>query len=151
MVCAPIGKLDHVGIAVRSISEARKFFEGLLGARFLFAADSPERELRFCVLDLNGLMIELLEPVSESSQLRQFLDKRGEGVHHLTLNAPDAKRQVERLKGEGVRVVEEREWSPTSYEAFISPRSAHGVLIQLGSGYPTLDNTPEWTKTGKKD
>jgi methylmalonyl-CoA/ethylmalonyl-CoA epimerase len=103
------------------------------------------------VLDLNGLMIELLEPASEGSQLRQFLDKRGEGVHHLTLNTPDIKRQVERLKSSGVRVVEEREWSPTSYEAFISPRSAHGVLIQLGSGYPTLDNVPEWTRTAAKE
>jgi methylmalonyl-CoA epimerase len=151
MARAAIGKLDHIGVAVRSISEARRFFEDILGAQFVFASDSPERELRFCVLDLNGVMIELLEPASEHSSLHQFLDKRGEGVHHLTLNTPDTKQQVERLKSAGVRVVEEREWSPTSYEAFISPRSAHGVLIQLGSGYPTLDNIPEWTNKTTKD
>jgi methylmalonyl-CoA epimerase len=151
MACSPIGKLDHIGIAVRSIAEARKFYEGILGARFMFTADSPERDLRFCVLDLNGLTIELLEPAGQASQLHQFLEKRGEGVHHLTFNTPDTKQQVERLKREGMRVVEEREWSPTSYEAYISPRSAHGVLLQLGSGYPTLNNVPEWTQAAKKD
>ncbi len=149
MATEPIGKLDHIGIAVHSIQQARKFFEDQLGARFMFEAQSAEHGLSFCVLDLNGLTIELLEPASENSQLAQFLQKRGEGVHHLTFNTPDTKRQVERLKANGVRVVQEKEWSPTSYEAYISPKSAHGVLIQLGSGYPTLDNVPEWTQQAK--
>ena len=50
------------------------------------------------------------------------------------------------LKEQGVRIVDETQWSPTSFEAFISPRAAHGVLIQLGSGYPTLSNDPAWFK-----
>ena len=77
------------------------------------------------------------------------MEKRGEGMHHLTFNVPDSKAKVVELKAAGVRIVDETQWSPTSFESFISPRSSHGVLIQLGSGYPTLNSDPAWTK--KKD
>jgi methylmalonyl-CoA epimerase len=145
----PIGKLDHIGIAVRNMAEARKFFEDVLGARFMYEAESERAGYRLAEFDLNGLTIELLEPFGENSFLHKFLEKKGEGMHHLTFNVPDIKKKIGELKGQGVRIVDEIEWSPTSYEAFISPRSSHGVLIQLGSGYPTLSNDAEWFK--KKD
>ena len=140
----PIGTLDHIGIAVKSVAEARKFFEGILGARFLFDTDNEAAGYRIVELDLNGLIIELLEPLGEKSFLHKFLSQRGEGFHHVTFNVPDPKKKATELKAQGVRVVDETEWSPASYEAFISPRSSHGVLIQLGSGYPTLSKAPEW-------
>jgi methylmalonyl-CoA/ethylmalonyl-CoA epimerase len=145
MAKEPIGKLDHIGIAVKSLAEARRFFEDILGARFMYDGENPQAGYKLCELDLNGLTIELLEPLGPSGEfLRKFMEKRGEGMHHLTFNVPDAKRKTAELKAAGVRVVDETEWSPTSYEAFISPRSAHGVLIQIGSGYPTLANDPAW-------
>ncbi len=140
----PIGKLDHIGIAVRNLSEARKFFEGVLGARFLYEVENVPAGYKLCELDLAGFTIELLEPLGADSFLQKFLEKRGEGMHHLTVNVPDLKEKVQELKARGVRIVDEVEWSPTSYEAFISPRSSHGVLIQLGSGYPTLANAADW-------
>lgn len=147
MANKPLGKLDHIGIAVKSVAESRKFFEEILGARLLYAADVPASGYKLCELDLNGLTIELLEPLGANGDfLRKFMEKRGEGMHHLTFNVPDSKQKAAELKAAGVRIVDETEWSPTSYEAFISPRSAHGVLIQLGSGYPTLANAPEWVK-----
>lgn len=146
MAQRPVGKLDHIGIAVRSIAGARRFFENILGAQFDFATENEEAGWRLTALDLNGLSIELLEPMGEESFLRKFLEQRGEGLHHLTFDVPDCKERVAELKAAGVRVVEEKEWSPTSYEAFVSPRSAHGVLIQLGSGYPTLNRAPEWKR-----
>jgi len=141
-----IGKLDHIGIAVRSIAEARKFFEGMLGARFLYEHENPGAGYKLVELDLNGFTLELLEPLGETSFLHSFLEKRGEGVHHLTLDVPDAKEKIAELKRLGVKMSDEREFSPESYEAFISPRSSHGVLIQLGSGYPTLARAAEWFK-----
>src|SRR5216684_7189296 len=141
----PLGKLDHIGIAVKSVSEARPFFEDILGARFLFEAENAAAGYKLCELDLRGLTIELLEPFGENSFLHKFLEKRGEGMHHLTFNVPDAKQKTAALKEQGVRIVDEHEWSPTSFESFISPRSSHGVLIQLGSGYPTLNSDPTWT------
>ena len=142
-----IGKFDHIGIAVRSIAEARKFFEGMLGARFLYEHENPGAGYKLVELDLNGFTLELLEPLGETSFLHSFLEKRGEGVHHLTLDVPDAKEKIAELKRLGVKMADEREFSPESYEAFISPRSSHGVLIQLGSGYPTLARAAEWFKT----
>jgi methylmalonyl-CoA/ethylmalonyl-CoA epimerase len=144
MANKPIGKLDHIGIAVKSIAEARKFFEDVLGASFMFEATNEAAGFTLLELDLSGFTIELLEPLGEHSFLHKFLEKRGEGMHHLTFNVPDSKGKAAELKEQGVRIVDETEWSPTSYESFISPRSAHGVLIQLGNGYPTLSNHPEW-------
>jgi len=146
MANPPIGKLDHIGIAVKSVAEARKFFEDVLGATFLFETASEAAGYTLANFDLNGLTIELLEPLGANSFLHKFLEKRGEGMHHLTFNVPDSKRKAAELKKQGVRIVDETEWSPTSYEAFISPRSSHGVLIQLGSGYPTLSNDSGWYK-----
>ncbi len=138
----PLGKLDHIGIAVRSIGEARKFYEGVLGARFLYEAPNAQAGYKLSVFDLAGLTLELLEPLGEGSFLHKFLEKRGEGLHHLTFDVPDSRNKARALKEQGVRVVDEVEWSADSYEAFISPRSSHGVLIQFGSGAPTLDNPP---------
>ena len=146
MANPPIGKLDHIGIAVKSIAEARKFFEDILGASFMYEGANEAAGFKLAEFDLNGLTIELLEPFGADSFLDKFLAKRGEGMHHLTFNVPDCKSKTAALKERGLRIVDETQWSPTSFEAFISPRAAHGVLIQLGSGYPTLANNPAWFK-----
>lgn len=146
MANKPIGKLDHIGIAVKSVAEARKFFEGVLGASFLYEHDNAEAGYKIVELDFNGLTLELLEPLGEKSFLHGFLEKRGEGVHHLTLEVPDSKEKIAGLKNQGVKVVDEREFAAGSYEAFISPRSSHGVLFQIGSGYPTLARAAQWFK-----
>jgi methylmalonyl-CoA/ethylmalonyl-CoA epimerase len=145
----PIGRLDHIGIAVKSVAEAREFFEGALGARFLYEHANAEAGYRIFEFDLNGLTLELLEPLGKDSFLHDFLDKHGEGVHHLTFDVPDAKAQLAELKQQGIKVVNEREYSLDSYEGFISPRSSHGVLIQIGSGYPTLARAAEWFQKNK--
>jgi methylmalonyl-CoA/ethylmalonyl-CoA epimerase len=146
MVNQPLGKLDHIGIAVRSVDEARKFFEGVLGARFLHESARAEDGFRVLNFDLGGLIIELIEPAGENSFVQKFIDNKGEGMHHLTFNVPDSRLKVAELKAQGIRIVEEHDWSEDSYEAFVSPRSSHGVLIQIGSGFPTLSDHPQWYK-----
>jgi hypothetical protein len=64
----------------------------------------------------------------------------------VTFDVPDTRERIAELKESGVRVVQEKEHAPGAYEAFISPRSSNGVLIQIGSGYPTLSNDPAWEK-----
>jgi methylmalonyl-CoA epimerase len=146
MTNPPLGKLDHIAVAVRSVDQARGFFEGVLGARFLFDAARPEDGFRVLNFDLQGTIIELIEPLGEDSFVQRFIDRRGEGLHHVTFATADARRAAEALKAQGIRVVDEHEWSADSYEAFISPRSAHGVLIQFGSGYPTLSRDSKWSR-----
>ncbi|HLW71996.1 MAG TPA: VOC family protein [Candidatus Binataceae bacterium] len=146
MANQPIGKIDHLGIAVKSVAEARKFFEGVLGATLLYEHENPTAGYKIAEFDFNGFVLELLEPLGDDSYLHAFLARRGEGVHHLTLDVPDAKAKIAELKGRGIKLVDEREFSPSSYEAFISPRGSHGVLIQIGSGYPTLARAAEWFK-----
>lgn len=146
----PLGKLDHIGIAVRSIAQARKFFEDVLGATPEFEVENETAGWRILALDLNGLSLELLEPFGENSFLHKFLGQRGEGLHHLTFDVPAVRTRIAELKQQGVRVVEEQEFSADSYQAFISPRSAHGILIQMGSGYPTLNSARQWKKLRRK-
>jgi methylmalonyl-CoA/ethylmalonyl-CoA epimerase len=141
-----IGKLDHIGIAVKNIAEARQFFEGTLGASFLYEHINETAGYRLVELDFNGMTLELLEPFGEKSFLHAFLEKRGEGVHHLTLDVPDSRAKIAELKKNGIKVVDERDFGPDSYECFISPRESHGVLFQIGSGYPTLARAAEWFK-----
>src|ERR1700746_1561073 len=114
----PIGRLDHIGIAVKNVAEAREFFEGALGARFLYEHSNPDAGDRIFEFDLDGFTLELLEPLGKASFLHAFLEKHGEGLHHLTLDVPDSKAQIERLKRDGVKVVNEREFGPDSYEGF---------------------------------
>jgi methylmalonyl-CoA/ethylmalonyl-CoA epimerase len=128
MANEPIGKLDHIGVAVKNLAESRKFFEDILGARFLYEHENHEAGYKLLELDLNGLTFELLEPLGDDSFVRTFLEKRGEGLHHLTFDVPNSKKKIAELKERGVRMVDEREFSPDSYEAFISPRASHGVL-----------------------
>lgn len=137
-----IGSLDHVGIAVRSIDSARVFVEDVLGATFRYMREDPTGSFRYAVFDLEGFTIELLDPVDPQGFLATFLEKRGEGVHHITLHAPELADKVAGLESKGIRVVDKRLQDPSFLEAFISPRSGCGVLWQLAETCPPLDNEP---------
>ncbi len=142
---SPIGKLDHIGFAVRSIAQARKFWEEQLGATMLRVVDHHSGDFRLGILDLHGFCIELLEPASPDGFLSKYLEKRGEGIHHITLQTPDLEKQVETLESAGVRVVDKHfDRAEGGVDAFISPKSSHGVLIQLGENIGPLNNPPYW-------
>ena len=79
----------------------------------------------------NGNQVELLEPLGDGGFLQEFLNRRGEGVHHMTFMVGDLKRSVERAKAAGLRIVDEDYHEPRWQEAFISPRSAFGTIVQL--------------------
>lgn len=141
----PIGKLDHIGFAVHSIEAARDFWEGKLGATMQRVVDHHSGDFRLGILDLHGFCIELLEPTNPNGFLAKYLEKRGEGIHHITLQTPDLVEKVDALEADGVRVVDKHfELSEGGVDAFISPKSSHGVLIQLGENVGPLNNSPYW-------
>ncbi|MCY4130079.1 MAG: VOC family protein [Gammaproteobacteria bacterium] len=141
----PIGKLDHIGFAVHSIEEARKFWEDKMGATMQRVVDHHSGDFRLGILDLQGFCIELLEPINPDGFLQKYLEKRGEGVHHITLQTPELRDRVSALEEEGVRVVDKHfDKSEGGVDAFISPKSSHGVLIQLGENVGPLNSPPYW-------
>ena len=141
----PIGKLDHIGFAVHSIDEARKFWEDQLGATLQRVVDHHSGDFRLGIFDLHGFCIELLEPTNPDGFLQKYLEKRGEGVHHITLQTPELIEKVSGLEEAGVRVVDKHfDKDEGGVDAFISPKSSHGVLIQLGENVGPLNNPPFW-------
>ena len=143
----PIGKFDHIGIAVKSIDEARKFYEDQLGATLLSIHTHYSGEFKLGIFDFNGFCIELLEPIDENGFLAKFIEKRGEGVHHITLQTPGLDETSNRLEEAGVRVVDKNlDRDQGGVDAFISPKSSHGVLIQLGENVGPLNNPPYWER-----
>lgn len=141
---APIGRFDHIGIAVHSIDKARPFFEQALGAKHRRTDMHASGDFRLALFDLGDFCIELLEPARPDGFLAKFLQKRGEGVHHITLQTPNLEAKVAELEARGVRVVDKHFDDPAGIDAFISPKSAHGVLIQLGQTLGPLNNPPYW-------
>ena len=140
----PIGRFDHIGIAVFSIDKAQSFFEGVLGARHRQTSVHHSGDFKIALFDLHDFCIELLEPINPDGFLAKFLDKRGEGIHHLTLQVPELPDKVAAMEEQGVRVVDKNFDNPDFVEAFVSPKSAHGLLIQLGQTLGPLNNPPYW-------
>lgn len=127
-----VKRLDHVAIAVHSIRDAMLLYRDLLGGEYHQGGNSGAggfRWVQFAYPD--GGKLELLEPLGEDSFLHDFLRKRGEGVHHITFFVEELEELVQYLKTRGLRIVGEDYRDPTWKEAFISPPSAHGTVVQL--------------------
>lgn len=124
-------RFDHVGVAVRDTEAAASLFSNVLGGEYVGGWEVPEERFRFAQYRYpNKMKVELLEPMGDGGFLAKFLERRGEGVHHLTFRVTDIERRLELLESTGiepVHVMLEGRWK----EAFIHPRQANGVLIQL--------------------
>jgi methylmalonyl-CoA/ethylmalonyl-CoA epimerase len=125
--------IDHVGIAVKSIDEAKKFWVDTLGLKLSRIEDVPEQKVRVAILQAGETTIELLEPTSPDSPIQRFLEKRGEGLHHLTLETDNLAERLKKLKAADVGLIDEqpRLGAGGAKIAFLHLRSAHGVLVEL--------------------
>lgn len=124
--------IDHLGIAVKSISAAKAIYEKL-GLPVSAEETVPAEQVRLVMVPVGESRLELLEPTSETSTIAKFIAKRGEGLHHVSLRVPDLASAVERLKKEGVRLVSDeiRIGAGGHRYIFIHPSSAGGVLLEL--------------------
>lgn len=123
-------RFDHVGVAVRNAEAAGWLFADVLGGEHVGGMEIPEEGFRFVQYRYpNKMKLELLEPIGSGGFLADFLERRGEGVHHLAFRVTDIQSRLEHLRSVGIEPVHvlEGRW----IEAFIHPRQAHGVLIQL--------------------
>ncbi|HEY3059190.1 MAG TPA: VOC family protein [Chloroflexota bacterium] len=124
--------LDHTALAVRDIHAALPLYRDLLGGVPSGFERLSEKGFNWLTLRYpNGSFVELLMPDGNGGFLQEFIDKYGEGLHHMTFIVHDVRQAVERARAAGLRVVDEDYRDPRWQEAFISPRSAFGTIIQL--------------------
>jgi LAO/AO transport system kinase len=131
---APVGqmRIDHLGIAVRSIDEALKFYAGQLGMAVELRESVAQEKVTAAMLPVGGSRIELLQASEPDSVIGRFIEKRGEGLHHFALRVPDLRGAVARLKSSGARVLNEPQRGAGGHEyVFVHPASTGGVLLEL--------------------
>ncbi|MFN8483883.1 MAG: VOC family protein [Anaerolineae bacterium] len=127
-----IVKLDHTAIAVHRIKDALALYRDALGGEPHSMGDNDAQGFRwFQLIYPGGSKIELLEPLSPDGFLAKFLARYGEGVHHMTFKVNRIEELAPILRERGFRVVDENYSDPGWKEAFISPRSAHGTIVQI--------------------
>jgi methylmalonyl-CoA/ethylmalonyl-CoA epimerase len=125
--------LNHVGVAVRSIEQQRDYYEKQLGAEFECIEDVPSQKVRVAFFRINDVRLELLEPTDPSSPIAKFLEKRGEGLHHLAFTVDDIRARIDELRESGLQMIDEapRRGAHEMQIAFIHPKSTFGVLTEL--------------------
>jgi len=126
-------KIDHIGIAVKSLTEAAAIYENALGLKVNAYDQVDEQGVRVAMLNIGECRIELLEPTGPESPIEKFMTKRGEGIHHIAITVDDIEKTLERLKAAGIRLVdnEPRRGAHNTRIAFVHPSSTHGVLLEL--------------------
>ncbi len=130
-----IEQVDHIGIAVRSIAEARSLYEAL-GLAVEAIEEVPHEGVRVAFIPCGETRIELLEPMSEESPIAKFLEKRGPGLHHVCLKSGDVLADDARLRAAGLQVLrpEPTRGAGGALVQFVHPKSAGGVLLELSEG-----------------
>jgi methylmalonyl-CoA/ethylmalonyl-CoA epimerase len=129
----PVKAINHVGIAVRSIEAQRSFYEGVLGAVFEGIEEVVDQKVRVGFLRIGDVRIELLEPTEPTSTVAAFLEKRGEGLHHVAFTVAKIEDRIAELKQAGVRMIDDVPRSGAHHVriAFLHPKSSLGVLTEL--------------------
>jgi methylmalonyl-CoA/ethylmalonyl-CoA epimerase len=129
----PVKAINHIGIAVRSIDAQRPFYEGTLGGVFEGVEEVPDQRVRVGFFRINEVRLELLEPTEPGSPVAAFLDKRGEGLHHVAFTVEDLEARIAELKQSGLRMIDEvpRPGAHHMRIAFVHPKSTFGVLTEL--------------------
>lgn len=135
----PVKSLNHIGIAVQSIDAQQPFYEGVLGAEFEGIEEVPDQKVRVAFFRVSNVRLELLEPTDPSSPIAKFLEKRGEGLHHLAFTVDDIQARIAELKESGVRMIDDQPRGGAHHTqiAFVHPKSSCGVLTELCEPQPT--------------
>lgn len=126
-----VREVDHVAVAVHSIPDALRLFMDALGGRFVAGGDDERLEIRTVWIKVGGFKLELMQPLRESSYLARFLERHGQGFHHLTIFVEDVERAIRELEAKGFEVVDTDLSSTRWRETFVRPRSGFGTLIQV--------------------
>ncbi|HZK18087.1 MAG TPA: methylmalonyl-CoA epimerase [Clostridia bacterium] len=128
-----LNKIDHIGIAVKSIEETGKFYELLTGEKISEPEFIADQKLKAAFVEVGESKLELLESTDPDSTIAKFIDRRGEGIQHIAFYVDNIEEKLQYLKDQGVRLINEkpRKGAGGKKIAFIHPKSSYGTLIEL--------------------
>ena len=127
-------KIDHVAIAVNDVEESAKVYQQALGVNDVEFETVESEGVKVAIIHLENGRVELMQPTNNTSPIRKFLDKKGEGLHHMALETENIEGEVERMEGCGIQFLGQiRPGSAGTKVTFIHPKSLHGVLAELCS------------------
>ncbi len=128
-----VGKVDHIGIAVKNLDEALKFYEDVLGIKCVATETVEEQKVKVAFLPVGDTEVELLESTTDDGPVAKFIEKKGEGIQHIAYKVDDIEKALEELKEKGIRLIDEkpRYGAGGAKIAFLHPKSTFGVLIEL--------------------
>jgi len=128
-----INKIEHIGIAVNSIEEALKYYENILGLKCYAIEEVTEQKVRTAFLKVGEAKIELLESTDCESPISKFIEKRGEGIHHIAFAVNEIKNTLTEVEEKGVKLIDKkpRQGAEGLEIAFLHPKSTGGVLTEL--------------------
>ena len=127
-------KIDHIAIAVNDVEESAKVYQQALGADNIEFETVESEGVKVAIIELENGRIELMQPTNDSSPIKKFLDKKGQGLHHMALDTDNIEGEVERMEGCGIQFLGKiRPGSAGTKVTFIHPKSLNGVLAELCS------------------
>jgi len=127
-------KIDHIAIAVTDVEESAKIYQQALGVSDVEFETVESEGVKVAIIHLENGRIELMQPTNDTSPIKKFLDKKGQGLHHMALDTGDIEGEVERMEGCGIQFLGKiRPGSAGTKVTFIHPKSLHGVLTELCS------------------
>jgi methylmalonyl-CoA/ethylmalonyl-CoA epimerase len=126
-------KLEHIGIAVKSIDESNKLFARLLGSEHYKIEEVASEGVRTSFFNVSGVKIELLEATREDSPIAKFIEKKGEGIHHLAFEVADIRKSIKEYQDKGFQLINpvEKKGADNKMICFLHPKTSGGVLIEL--------------------
>jgi len=139
-----IRRIDHISIAVRNLEKARNFFLNILGGKELFSAPVPSQKFRWTTIELGtSCFVELIDPLESDGFVHRFLETRGEGPHHVTVQVDDLQKIRRKLEEKGIPTFGYGEPFPGWKELYIHPKNAFGTLLQFAEFNPL-----DWVNPG---
>ena len=126
-------KVDHIGIAVRDLNAVLPYYTDTLGLPLMKIEEVESQKVRVAFIDAGNVKLELLEPMDDQSAIYKFLEKKGEGIHHIAFGVEDIEQRMEELRDNGVRLLSDKPnpGAGGAMVAFLHPKSSNGVLYEL--------------------
>lgn len=133
-----MNKIEHIGIAVKNLKDSNELFSKLFGEPHYKTEEVESEGVNTSFFRVGDNKIELLEATKKNSPIAKFIDKKGEGIHHIAFDVDDIEAEIKRLKKEGFKVLNEapKKGADNKLVAFLHPKSSNGVLIELCQEIP---------------